>query len=114
VGCPTLAVDFFSRVAWRFGDFDEQAPTVMLSLDASVLADDATSFRPADAQRLGEELEPAGTSVETFTYPGTRHGFLTDSRPDLFNAAAAELVWARTTALADLAAASSLAPVAGR
>jgi dienelactone hydrolase len=40
VGCPTLAVDFFHRVAWRFGDFDEQAPAVMLSLDAGVLADD--------------------------------------------------------------------------
>jgi dienelactone hydrolase len=24
VGCPTLAVDFFHRVAWRFGDFDER------------------------------------------------------------------------------------------
>jgi carboxymethylenebutenolidase len=179
-GCPVLAVNFFHRVNWRFGDFDEQAPSVMLALEAGVLADDingaaafllrqplavggqvcaaghdgggalalwaaaicprvaavsaaypdpqlwraegirlhgltashvqvhladdATSFRPADAQRLRGELEPAGTSVKIYTYPGTRHGFLTGSRPDLYDAAAAELVWERTMALANLAA----------
>ena len=64
------------------------------------LADDATSFRLADAQRLRSELERAGTSVEIFTYPGTRHGFLAGIHPDMLDAAAAELVWARTTALA--------------
>jgi carboxymethylenebutenolidase len=175
-GCPTLAVEFFHRIPWRFGDLYEQAPTIMLSLDAGALADDingaaafllrhplvdggqvcafgndgggalalwaaaicprvstvsaaypdrqlwraegirlrgftgshvllhladdVTSFRLADAQRLRGELERAGTSVEIFTYPGTRHGFLAGIRPDLFDAAAAELVWARTTALA--------------
>lgn len=56
------------------------------------LADDATSYRLADAQRLRDELERADTSVEIFAYPGTRHGFLADIRPDLFEAAAAELV----------------------
>jgi carboxymethylenebutenolidase len=182
-GCPTLAVDFLHRVALRFGDFYEQAPTAMLTLDAGTLADDingaaafllrhrmvsgahvcafgydgggalalwagaicprvmtvsaayparqlwraegihlhgftgshvglhladdATSFRLADAQRLRDELQPAGTSVEILTYPGTRHGFLADIRPDLFNAAAAELVFERTTTLARLAAAPS-------
>ena len=142
-GCPTLAVDFFHRVPWRFGDLYEQAPTVMLSLDAGALAlwsaaicprvstvtavypdrqlwraegirlhgftgshvllhlaDDPTSFRLADAQRLRSEFERAGTRVESFTYPGTRRGFLAGIHPDLFDAAAAELVWARTTALA--------------
>ena len=73
------------------------------------LADDATSFTPADAQRLRDELQPAGTSVEIVTYPGTRHGFLTDIRPDLFNDAAAELVFERTATLARLAAAASAA-----
>jgi carboxymethylenebutenolidase len=181
-GCPTLAVDLFHRVASRFGDFYEQAPAAMLSLDAGTLADDingaaafllrhplvsgthvcafghdaggalalwaaticpqivavsaayparqlwrvegihlqgfagtnvflhladdATSFRLADAQRLRGDLERAGTNVEIFTYPGTRHGFLADIRPDLFDAAAADLVWQRTKTLANLAAAA--------
>ena len=73
------------------------------------LADDATSFTPADAQRLCDELRPAGTSVEIVTYPGTRHGFLADIRPDLFNDAAAELVFERTATLARVAAAASAA-----
>ena len=73
------------------------------------LADDATSFTPADAQRLRDELQPAGTSVEIVTYPGTRHGFLADIRPDLFNDAAAELVFERTATLARVAAAASAA-----
>jgi carboxymethylenebutenolidase len=73
------------------------------------LADDATSFTPADAQRLRDELQPAGTSVEIVTYPGTRHGFLADIRPDLFNDDAAQLVFERTATLARLAAAASAA-----
>jgi carboxymethylenebutenolidase len=73
------------------------------------LADDATSFTPADAQQLRDELQPAGTSVEIVTYPGTRHGFLADIRPDLFNDAAAELVFERTATLARVAAAASAA-----
>jgi dienelactone hydrolase len=65
---------------------------------------DATSFGLADAQRL--------RGVEIFTYPGTRHGFLADIRPDLFDAAAASLVWERTKTVARLAAAPSSAPAA--
>ena len=188
-GCPTLAVDFLHRVALRFGDFYEQAPTAMLTLDAGTLADDingaaafllrhplvsgahvcafghdgggalalwaaaicprvmtvsaayparqlwraegihlhgftgshvllhladdATSFTPADAQRLRDQLQPAGTSVEIVTYPGTHHGFLADIRPDLFDAAAAELVFERTATLARVAAASSATRAGG-
>ena len=65
---------------------------------------DATSFGLADAQRL--------RGVEIFTYPGTRHGFLADIRPDLFDAAAASLVRERTKTVARLAAAPSSAPAA--
>jgi carboxymethylenebutenolidase len=176
-GLPTLAVDLFQRVTSRFGDFYEQQPAAMLSLDRGTLADeingavafllghplvggagvcafghdaggslalwaavtcpsvvavsaayparqlwraeginlqgftasrvllhladDATSFRPADAQRVRQELERAGADVEIFTYPGTRHGFLADIRPDLFDEAAAALVWERTRTLAN-------------
>ena len=43
-------------------------------------------------------LNKHGVKFESFTYPGTRHGFHNGSTPR-FNAAAAQLAWERTTAL---------------
>ena len=103
----TVSAAYPSRQLWRAEGIHLHGFTgshVLLHL-----ADDATSFTPADAQQLRDELQPAGTSVEIVTYPGTRHGFLADIRPDLFNDAAAELVFERTATLARVAAAASAA-----
>jgi carboxymethylenebutenolidase len=50
------------------------------------------------AQRIERELRAAGREAEFFTYPGTSHAFFNDSRPSVYNAAAAALAWSRTTA----------------
>jgi carboxymethylenebutenolidase len=59
--------------------------------------DDA--FEPLAAVRaLEATIRAAGREATFHVYPGTGHWFVEPDRPDAYNAAAAELVWARTLA----------------
>ena len=54
-------------------------------------------FEPLQSVRaLEEKIRAAGREVTFHVYPGTGHWFVEPNRPDVYNAAAAELVWDRT------------------
>lgn len=46
---------------------------------------------------LDKELYRAGKAHEFHTYPGTQHAFFNDERPEVYNEAAANAAWQRTT-----------------
>jgi carboxymethylenebutenolidase len=53
---------------------------------------------PEWSQALESSLRAAGHEVTFHTYPGTKHWFVEPSRPDEYDAEAAELAWERTIA----------------
>ena len=54
-------------------------------------------FEPLEAVRaLEEKIRAAGCEVTFHVYPGTGHWFVEPNQSDVYNAAAAELVWDRT------------------
>ena len=56
-------------------------------------------FEPLEAVRaLEAKIRAAGREVTFHVYPGTGHWFVEPNRPDVYDAAAAELVWERTLA----------------
>jgi carboxymethylenebutenolidase len=56
-------------------------------------------FEPLQAVRaLEEKIRAAGLEVTFHVYPGTGHWFVEPNQPDVYDAAAAELVWDRTLA----------------
>src|SRR5918995_6807415 len=56
-------------------------------------------FEPLQAvHALEERIRAAGREVTFHVYPGTGHWFVEPNQPDVYNAAAAELVWDRTLA----------------
>lgn len=55
---------------------------------------------PAAGERaLAEKLQSMGKSAEVRTYPNADHAFFNDTRPQVYNAAAAKDAWERTLAL---------------
>ncbi len=54
-------------------------------------------FSPAAAATLEATLRAAGREVEMFVYRATHHAFANDVRPEVFDAAATDLAWQRTT-----------------
>ena len=55
-------------------------------------------FPPEAANALGEQLRALGKSVEIVVYPGTDHAFFNDTRPEVHDAAASQLLWDRSIA----------------
>ncbi len=51
---------------------------------------------PEAVRKLEEELQGLGKQCEFFIYPGTQHAFTNNHRPDVYDEAATEQVWART------------------
>lgn len=57
--------------------------------------EDGTSADPG-IQAVCAEITKAGGSCTAYDYPGTRHAFFNDDRPEVFDADAAASAWART------------------
>lgn len=53
---------------------------------------------PASARELENKLKALNKQVEFHIYPGTDHAFFNDTRPEVYNAAAAQQSWERTLA----------------
>jgi carboxymethylenebutenolidase len=51
---------------------------------------------PELARKLRDDIKSAGGSMELVIYPGVDHAFFNDSRPDVYDAAAARDAWERT------------------
>ena len=70
------------------------------SLRAPVLAHWAEhdDFANAGVPSIERELRQRGRAYEFHRYPGTRHAFFNDERPQVYDQAAAELSFARTLA----------------
>ena len=69
------------------------------SLRAPVLglyAEKDASVPPEAVRALEEKLKQHGKAIETHTYPGTNHAFFNDTRPEVYDAAAAADAWRRT------------------
>jgi carboxymethylenebutenolidase len=71
------------------------------ALQAAVLGHYAGNddfFTPEAAEQLGAQLTALGKDVEIIVYPDTDHAFFNDTRPEVYNAAAATKLWDRTLA----------------
>jgi carboxymethylenebutenolidase len=53
-------------------------------------------FGPEAVAELDRTLADAGVEHELFSYPGTDHAFLNDTRPEVYDAEAAHTAWVRT------------------
>ena len=51
---------------------------------------------PAAVGALTQEITAAGGTVEMFVYPAAQHAFFNDTRPEVYDAAAAATAWERT------------------
>jgi carboxymethylenebutenolidase len=58
-------------------------------------------FANANAAKIEAALKQRGKRYEGHRYPGTRHAFFNDRRPDVYDEAAAKQSWDRTVAFFD-------------
>lgn len=56
-------------------------------------------FGPDKVAELEGQLRDLGKDVELFVYPGVDHAFFNDTRPEVYDATAADLAWTRTLEL---------------
>jgi carboxymethylenebutenolidase len=59
-------------------------------------AEQDDSAGPEAVRLLEAELRQAGKEAQFFVYPGTHHAFFNDTRPEVYDAGAAQLAWERT------------------
>jgi len=61
-----------------------------------IFAERDQSVPPAAARELEAKLKERGKQAEVHIYPGTDHAFFNDTRPEVYDAAAAADAWRRT------------------
>jgi carboxymethylenebutenolidase len=62
------------------------------------VAGNDTYFSPGAARALEEQLHALGKDAAFHVYEGTDHAFFNDTRPEVYDAAAAATAWERTIA----------------
>lgn len=72
-------------------DFDNLRAPVL-----GIFAEKDKSVTPDAVRALEETMREHGKSIETRIYPGTDHAFFNDTRPEVYDAAAAADAWRRT------------------
>lgn len=90
----TASVGFYPAVPWErmapsWADYDGKAAMIHCS------EDDGTSSAPG-IQTAAKAIRDAGGECALFDYPGTRHAFFNDDRPEVYDASASASSWART------------------
>jgi carboxymethylenebutenolidase len=61
-----------------------------------IFAEKDKSVTPEAVRALEEKVREHGRVIETHTYPDTDHAFFNDTRPEVYDAAAAADAWRRT------------------
>jgi carboxymethylenebutenolidase len=87
------AVPFYGLIPWPDAQPDWS------KLTAPVLGHYAGNdeyFSPEAALALQAQLKELGKSCEMFVYDGVDHAFVNDTRPEVYDAEAAQLAWERT------------------
>jgi len=90
----TTAVAFYPGATWErlSPRWDRLAGKVA---DIHCSEGDGTSAAPG-IQTLQAKITAAGGSCTLYDYPGTKHAFFNDDRPEVYDADAAASAWART------------------
>lgn len=86
-------------VAYYGSQPDEGYENIGAPLLAHYAADDPRLVRGIPG--FVEKMEEHGKPYELYIYPGTRHAFNQDNRPDRYDVEAAYLAWSRTLAFFD-------------
>jgi carboxymethylenebutenolidase len=89
-----VGVGFYPAVPWermrpRWDNYSGKGAVIHCS------ESDGTSAAPG-IQTAKAAIEAAGGSCTLFDYPGTKHAFFNDDRPEVYDADAATSAWART------------------
>jgi carboxymethylenebutenolidase len=89
-----IAVGFYPAVPWHamnpdWSGYEGKAAVIHCS------EEDGTSAAEGIVAAV-QGISAAGGAVTVFDYPGTRHAFVNDTRPEVFAAAATALAWDRT------------------
>ncbi|MBV1849636.1 dienelactone hydrolase family protein [Catellatospora tritici] len=93
----TTAVGFYPALPWermapQWGNYAGKTAMIHCS------EEDGTSAAPG-IKTAQAAIEAAGGTCIVYDYPGTRHAFVNDDRPEVFNAHATSSAWARTVEL---------------
>ena len=78
---------------WSEGQPDYAAMTAAIQIHCAGLDE---SFPPAAAEELAATLRGLGREVELYVYDGVDHAFANEDRPEVYDAAAAALMFDRT------------------
>lgn len=92
-----VAVGFYPAVPWErmspsWGNYANKVAMIHAS------EEDGTSQAPG-IQAAVTGIRAAGGEVEVYDYPGSKHAFFNDERPEVHDAAHSETAWRRTVDL---------------
>jgi carboxymethylenebutenolidase len=86
-------VPFYGIIPWPDAQPDYAAMRAGL---LAHIAEEDEWFGPPAAAELESKLRGLGKDVDFRVYPGTKHAFFNDTRPEVYDAAASGLAWERT------------------
>jgi carboxymethylenebutenolidase len=89
-----VAVGFYPAIPWErmspsWGNYAGKTAMIHAS------EEDGTSRAPG-IQTAVEGIQAAGGSVEVYDYPGSKHAFFNDHRPEVHHKEHSETAWRRT------------------